>query len=249
MKRINHYQTRVFNWQRDVAGQPVTTVPSQHDPAFYQKQLSYVRSEWFDEYLPHSIEYSKALIENSQGLLIGTQTASDTMLAMARTIENLRIELADDVADVAFTLLGLLNACGRTLSSQLGGVPTWTSLASEEMSLSNDIRELEHGPDFRTERTVEAGIWSLIRISDIIGFSFFEALEAVCDSNDTKLWLKSEREANMNDITARNWTVTRLSGREDRCFRVNGADMKLIKSPSFTPPNLKKAVFGYTMLT
>lgn len=249
MKRISHYQTRVFNWQRDVAGQPVTTVANQHDPAFYQKQLSYVRSEWFDEYLPHSIEYSKVLIENSQALLLKTETASDAMIKMAQTVESLRVELADDVGDVAFTLLGLLNACGRTISSQLGGVPTWTSLASEEMSLSNDIRELEAGPDFRTERQVEAGIWSLIRIADIIGFSFYDALEAVCDSNDTKLWLKSEIEASLPDITERKWSITRLSGRDDRCFRVNGTDMKLIKSPSFTPPNLKKAVFGYTMLT
>ena len=249
MKRLSHYQTRVFNWQRDVAGQPVTTVPNHHDPAFFLKQLSYVRSEWFDEYLPHSVEYSKAIVENSQALLLGTEITSDEMLKIARKIEAIRINLADDIADVAFTLLGLLNASGRKVTSQFAGIPTWTSIASEEMSVSNDINELQHGANFLTEQRVEASLMSLMRIADSIGFSFFDALDAVCDSNDTKLWLKSEIDASADEIEKRQLKVTKVSGREYRCYRVNGPDMKLIKSPSFTHPILKKAVFGYTMLT
>lgn len=249
MKQLQHYQRRVFAWQRDVAGQPVTTVANHRDPAFYQKQLSYVHSEWFDEYLPHSIDYSKALAENTQSLMLRTAMSSDALIESAKRIENLRIDLADDVGDVAFTLLGLLNAAGLSLGSTLGGIPTFSSLASEEIAVSNDIVDLANGPTFNTASRVESALLSLIRISDAIGLSFHDALEAVCDSNDTKLWTDEEVSHNMDKASENGWVITRLSGRSERCFRVNAPNMKLVKSPSFTPPNLKRAVFGYTMLT
>lgn len=249
MKRLLSYQTRVFNWQRDVAGQPVTTIRTQRDPAFYDKQLGYVYSEWFDEYLPHSIDYSKALAENAQALLLRTAVSADSLIESSKRIEGMRIDLADDVGDVAFTLLGLLNAAALTVSNTHAGLPTFTSLASEELAVSTDLSELSKGASFDTAGRVESSLLSLMRISDLIGFSFYEALEAVCDSNDTKLWTEEEVSHNMDKASENGWVITRLHGRTGRCFRVNAVNMKLIKSPSFTPPDLKRAVFGYTMLT
>ncbi len=249
MKRLSIYQNRVFNWQRDVAGQPVTTIANQRDPAFYDKQMSYVNSEWFDEYLPHSIDYSKALAENTQSLLLRTPASAESLIESAKRIENLRIDLADDVGDVAFTLLGLLNASGLTIGTTLGVLPSFSSFASAETAVNIDLFELAKGPSYDTVRRVEGALLSLVKISDSIGFSFYEALAAVCDSNDTKLWTEEEVSESMDKASQNNWMITRLKGRTDRCFRVNAPNMKLIKSPSFTPPDLKRAVFGYSVLT
>jgi hypothetical protein len=249
MKRLSIYQNRVFNWQRDVAGQPVTTIANQRDPAFYDKQMSYVYSEWYDEYLPHSIDYSKALAENTQSLLLRTPASTESLIESAKRIENLRIELADDVGDVAFTLLGLLNASGLTIGTTLGMLPSFSSFASAETSVNIDLFELAKGPSYDTVRRVEGALLSLVKISDSIGFSFYEALEAVCDSNDTKLWTEEEVSEIMDNASHNGWLITRLKSRSGRCFRVNAQNMKLIKSPSFTPPDLKRAVFGYSVLT
>jgi hypothetical protein len=87
-------------------------------------------------------------------------------------------------------------------------------------------------------------------LATYFSINFWAALEAVCVSNDTKLWTLPEVHDNELKIQSLNWTETKVAGvTSDLCYRVKNADGKLIKSPSFVEPDLKVALINLVSLT
>lgn len=230
--QLAEFQNRVFVWQRDVAGQPVTLRPEECNEAFYPKQLSFVESEWFDEYIPNSAEYLQAMANYTSGL-------SKQITLIPESIKSLRIQVADDIGDTAFTLLGLSNVIGEDIGPFGPGITLARfGLSAYERGVSSAIRSLRHRCDDNWPEIVRA-LASLYGVSIRHGINFYAALKAVCDSNDTKLWTRDEVD---NSMTALNATIVPGRGASQRIYRVTNADGKLIKSPSFEPPNLEAAV-------
>lgn len=238
MTKLKLLQQRVYNWQRDVADQPVTKTPTQRNLPFISKQLGFVRSEWFDEFLGHAEDYNGtiAMIEDA---IRNDRPIADHL----EEADDLREDIADDIGDVAFTLLGFLNAN----AIEVGDFPEMLincSVGQREVNISKKIDDLELATARSSVLTlVMQSLSDLHGISLHYGIGFYAAIEAVCDSNDTKLWTKEEVTAAAEKIKANNWTVVEVHGISgDRCMRVKNTDSKLMKSPSFTPPDLTKAM-------
>lgn len=213
-------QQRVFQWQRNVAGQPVCRDPKNADADFVQKSLGFVKSEWFDEYIPHLSKASE--FTGFDGIKAATEM------------------LADDIGDAAFTLLGYLNARGLSVGdSKTQGI----LIANEKWGVDEvtDIINMlgnHKAPTLSNEEVSDAVARALMRLNSlsyIRGFSFIRAFNAVCDSNDTKLWTAEEvRNQLPDDCLA---IELPLPKEVLRRWRVINKDRKLIKSPSFAPPD------------
>lgn len=229
--KLSEFQNRVFVWQRDVAGQPVTIHPEDCNEAFYPKQLSFVESEWFDEYIPNSAAYLQEMSVYTRGLPNG-------ITLVPEAIKNLRIQVADDIGDTAFTLLGLSNVIGEDIGQfELGTTVARYGLSTYERGVSSAIRSLRvRGSDNWPE--IIRALSSLYGVAMRHGINLYAALNAVCDSNDTKLWTRDEVENSMSNVNA---TVVLGRGASQRIYRVTNADGKLIKSPSFEHPKLDSA--------
>lgn len=210
------YRTRIFDWQREVAGQPVTSVPSLADMEFCAAQLGFVREELEVELVPHLEAYLAKPLN-------------------ADELEHKKA-LADDIGDVAFTLIGLMNARGAKNAWDYGAART-----SSIRDLARGLRRASDG-GFTYPNSSWGPVFALEALASRLGISFWHALKAVCDSNDTKLWRQSEVDAGVPDGA----TVTKVVGRAradgSRIYRVKRADGKLLKSPSFEPPNLDEAI-------
>lgn len=213
---LQHYQTRIRNWQRDVAGQPVDK--DTIDPTFVANQNGYVKSEWFDEFVPHWKDYDQTIGHTTEQYVL----------------------LADDIADTAFTLIGLANAMHVELPTE---IPNVSQAVANPIEIIQDIGWRISSMDSQTKtelcETIVYTLSLLDQLSKMLWIDLEAALEAVCDSNDTKLWTDTEVAcmANQDQFTLfivcsgpRRWRVNRKS------------DQKLIKSPSFTPPDLSKAI-------
>lgn len=243
MMKLKTLQQRVFDWQRNVADQPVTKTPTQRNLNFISKQLGFVRSEWFDEFLGHhAVEYNGvvAMIENAI-------MEDRPVTGLLEEADELREAVADDIGDVAFTLLGFLNANAIDVDEDFSGRLINCSVAQREVNISEKIEELERTTARSTvlQLTMQC-LNDLVGIAQHYGIGFYPALEAVCDSNDTKLWTKEEVAAAAEKLKANNWTVVEVHGvGGDRCMRVKNTDGKLMKSPSFTRPDLTKALDAY----
>lgn len=240
--KLKTLQQRVFDWQRNVADQPVTKTPTQRNLNFISKQLGFVRSEWFDEFLPHAEYYNQ--------IVAGVECAiknDGQVTALLEKADEVREAVADDIGDVAFTLLGFLNANAIDVDGDFSGRLINCSVAQRESAISDRIEKLERTTARSSvlQLTMQC-LNDLVGISQHYGIGFYPALEAVCDSNDTKLWTKEEVTAAAYKIKPNNWTVVEVHGvNGDRCMRVKNTDGKLMKSPSFTPPNLTNALDGY----
>jgi hypothetical protein len=237
--KIRAYQERVYNWQRDVAAQPVTKTPTQRDPEFCKKQLGFAKSEWFEEYLPNASDYADAL----------GQIDEINLTSNLRKIDRCRFKIADDIGDVAFTILGLLNAYGVTLDNISFSRTTDLNLIALESRISEFLEKTERS-DSVSDSAAKSAFLDLIAISTYYAINFWSSLQAVCISNDTKLWKLTEVHDNELKIESLKWTVTKVAGLcDDRCFRVKNPDGKLMKSPSFTEPDLRAAVMQFVDLT
>ncbi len=240
--KLKTLQQRVFDWQRNVADQPVTKTPTQRNLNFISKQLGFVRSEWFDEFLGHAEDYNQivASIENAI-------RHDEPITKRLEKADELREAVADDIGDVAFTLLGFLNANAIDVDGDFSGRLISCSVAQRELDISDRIEKLEYA----TARSAVLQLTmqclnDLVGIAQHYGIGFYPTLEAVCDSNDTKLWTKEEVAAAADKLKANRWTVVEVHGVSgDRCMRVKNTDGKLMKSPSFTPPDLTNALDGY----
>lgn len=237
--KIRTYQERVFNWQRDVAAQPVTKTPTQRDPEFCKKQVGFTESEYFDEYLDHASEYHSILGSVPEG----------TYAELFKQIDDLRIKIADDIGDVAFTILGTLNAYGVVLDNLSFSRTTDMNLHALEQRIGTFIRDIRLN-DKVSASDAKSALLDLIALSTYYAVNFWAALSAVCASNDTKLWTLPEVHDNEQKIQSLKWTVVDVSGITDaRRWRVKNADGKLMKSPSFTEPDLRHAVMQFVDLT
>lgn len=233
--RLSDFQNRVFVWQRDVAGQPVAIDPNACDESFYPKQLKFVESEWFDEYIPNSAAYLRTMSEYTDGLKAFQTPVPEAM-------HGYRIQIADDIGDVAFTLLGLSNVIGENFDLfNLGITAARYGLSTYEASVSSAIRSLRRRGDDNGAEIMRA-LTSLYGISERYGIGFYPALCAVCDSNDTKLWTREEIENASSEFRTH---FVSGRGSKNRIYRVINKDGKLMKSPSFEPPKLDtSAVLG-----
>lgn len=239
--KIRSYQERVYNWQRDVAAQPVTKTPTQRDPEFCRKQLGFTKSEWFDEYIPNAEAYTKALAMVYAG--------SDDIDWTMKQIDKIRTKIADDIGDVAFTILGLLNAYGVMLDNLSFSRSTDMNPYRIEQRICDFFNEVEEH-DNVTASDAKSALLDLIALSTYYAVNFWAALEAVCKSNDTKLWTLPEVHDNEQKIESLKWTVVEVAGINDHCrFRVKNTDGKLMKSPSFTEPDLRVAIMQFVDLT
>jgi len=237
--KIRTYQERVYNWQRDVAAQPVTKTPTQRDPEFCKKQLGFTKSEWFDEYVVHSTLYNERLSSIPKG----------TYMELFKQIDDLRIKIADDIGDVAFTILGTLNAYGVVLDNLTFSRSCDMNVFVLEKRIGEFLKSIEE-KDKINGSEAKSALLDLIALSTYYAVNFWAALEAVCASNDTKLWTTAEVHNNQQKIESMRWTATPVAGlRDERCFRVKNADGKLMKSPSFTEPDLSIAVMQFVDLT
>lgn len=237
--KIRNYQERVYNWQRDVAAQPVTKTPTQRDPEFCKKQLGFTKSEWFEEYIVHSTLYNERLSSIPNG----------TYMELFKQIDDLRIKIADDIGDVAFTILGTLNAYGVVLDNLTFSRSCDMNVFVLEKRIGEFLKSIEE-KDSVHGSYAKSALLDLIALSTYYAVNFWSALDAVCASNDTKLWTLPEVHDNEQKIESLKWTVTPVAGlRDHRCFRVKNADGKLMKSPSFVEPDLRFAIMQYVDLT
>jgi len=239
--KIRYYQERVYNWQRDVAAQPVTKTPTQRDPKFCDQQLGFVYSEWSAEYVPNAEEYCRVLSLVYQG-----DCDLDKTLVY---LDKLRTRIADDIGDVAFTILGLLNAYGVVIDNLLYSRSTDLNLYRLDQRIGAFLEKVEEDEKV-SDSDAKSALLDLMCLATYFSINFWAALEAVCDSNDTKLWKLHEVHDNELKIQSLNWTETKVAGvTSDRCYRVKNADGKLIKSPSFVEPDLKVALTNFVSLT
>lgn len=237
--KIRTYQERVYNWQRDTAAQPVTKTPTQRDPEFCKKQLGFTKSEWFDEYVVHAADYCHLL----------SAVPTGTYMELFKQIDDLRIKIADDIGDVAFTILGTLNAYGVVLDNLTFSRSSDMNALMLERRIGEFLKSIEEKDKIHGSEAKSA-LLDLIALSTYYAVNFWAALEAVCASNDTKLWTLPEVHDNEQKIQSLNWTVVDVSGiTVARRWRVKNADGKLMKSPSFTEPDLKRAVMQFVDLT
>jgi len=237
--KIRNYQERVFNWQRDVAAQPVTKTPTQRDPEFCKKQLGFTKSEWYDEYVVHAATYSDLISE----------VHARFEERIIREIDAIRIKIADDIGDVAFTILGTLNAYGVVLDNLTFSRSCDMNVLVLEKRIGEFLKSIEE-KDSVHGSYVKSALLDLIALSTYYAVNFWAALDAVCASNDTKLWTLPEVHNNEQKIESLKWTATPVAGlRDHRCFRVKNADGKLMKSPSFVEPDLRLATMQYVDLT
>jgi len=237
--KIRAYQERVYNWQRDTAAQPVTKTPTQRDPEFCKKQLGFTKSEWFDEYVVHAADYCHLL----------SAVPTGTYMELFKQIDDLRIKIADDIGDVAFTILGTLNAYGVVLDNLTFSRSSDMNALMLERRIGEFLKSIEEKDKIHGSEAKSA-LLDLIALSTYYAVNFWAALEAVCASNDTKLWTLPEVHDNEQKIQSLNWTVVDVSGiTVARRWRVKNADGKLMKSPSFTEPDLKRAVMQFVDLT
>jgi hypothetical protein len=96
----------------------------------------------------------------------------------------------------------------------------------------------------------KAVLLDLIALSTYYSVRFWDALGAVCTSNDTKLWTLPEVHDNQLKIESLKWTETKVAGvTSDRCYRIKNQDGKLMKSPSYTGPDLRSALMQFVSLT
>lgn len=239
--KIRTYQERVYNWQRDVAAQPVTKTPTQRDPEFCKKQLGFAYSEWFTEYIQNAEEYCRVLALVYQGNCDIDQTLV--------YLDKLRTRIADDIGDVAFTILGLLNAYGVMLDNLSFSRSTDMNLYRIDQRICDFLNEVEE-EDKVSASDAKSALLDLIALSTYYAVNFWAALEAVCKSNDTKLWTLPEVHDNEQKIESLKWAVVEVAGINDpRRFRVKNIDGKLMKSPSFTEPDLRVAIMQFVDLT
>lgn len=249
MTLIDQFQTRVFNWQRDVAGQPVTTQREKADKVFCRQQLGFVMSEWFGEYMPHAVAYHKKAGEVSKMLL--NEKRESGLWVLNEEIETLRVSIADDIGDVAFTVLGLLNAHGVKAASTCMDQLTWSSQVRREAEISSSLRLAAN----RGARNIYWDVLctniivDLIGIANHYGFRMTDALRAVCNSNDTKLWTAEEIAVGGERIEREGLTYELVNKDALRSYRVKNKDTKLIKSPSFNPPDFTSVVQAFVRLT
>jgi len=238
--KIRSYQERVYNWQRDVAAQPVTKTPTQRDPEFCQKQLGFTKSEWFEEYVVHAADYNN--------LLSAVPAKSED--SIITKIDKIRTNIADDIGDVAFTILGLLNAYGVVLDNISFSRSTDNNVLAIEKRITMFLKSVDEH-DKVSASDAKSALLDLIALSSYYAVNFWAALEAVCASNDTKLWTLPEVHDNELKVESLKWTVTPVSGLliSGRCIRVKNADGKLIKSPSHTEPDLRSALMQFVSLT
>ena len=237
--KIRTYQERVFNWQRDVAAQPVTKTPTQRDPEFCKKQLGFTKSEWHAEYIVHAADYCHLL----------SAVPTGTYMELFKQIDDVRIKIADDIGDVAFTILGTLNAYGVVLDNLTFSRSSDMNALMLERRIGEFLKSIEEKDKIHGSEAKSA-LLDLIALSTYYAVNFWAALEAVCASNDTKLWTLPEVHDNEQKIQSLNWTVVDVSGiTVARRWRVKNADGKLMKSPSFTEPDLKRAVMQFVDLT
>jgi hypothetical protein len=237
--KIRYYQERVYNWQRDVAAQPVTKTPTQRDPEFCKQQLGFAKSEWFEEYLVHASLYHSTLGNLPKSRIDG----------LLKKIDQLRSLVADDIGDVAFTILGLLNAYGVTLDRVTFGRATAMAVYPLEVRISEFLENVG-SEDKVSEADAKSALLDLMALSTYFSINFWAALEAVCVSNDTKLWTLPEVHDNELKIQSLGWTETKVAGVTSvRCHRVKNSAGKLIKSPSFVEPDLKVALTNFVSLT
>lgn len=237
--KIRAYQERVHNWQRDTAAQPVTKTPTQRDPEFCKKQLGFTKSEWFDEYIVHAATYND--------LLSSVPTQFEDHLI--KKIDGLRIKIADDIGDVAFTILGTLNAYGVILDNLTFSRSSDMNVLALEKRIGEFLRSVEE-KDRVNGSEAKSALLDLIALSTYYAVNFWAALEAVCASNDTKLWTLPEVHDHEQKIQSLKWTVVDVSGiTVARRWRVKNTDGKLMKSPSFTEPDLRRAVMQFVDLT
>lgn len=237
--KIRAYQERVHNWQRDTAAQPVTKTPTQRDPEFCKKQLGFTKSEWFDEYIVHAATYND--------LLSAVPTQFEDHLI--KKIDDLRIKIADDIGDVAFTILGTLNAYGVVLDNLTFSRSSDMNVLALERRIGEFLKSIEE-KDKVNGSEAKSALLDLIALATYYAVNFWAALEAVCASNNTKLWTLSEVQENEQKIKNLKWTVVDVAGiTVARRWRVKNADGKLMKSPSFTEPDLKRAVMQFVDLT
>jgi len=237
--KIRAYQERVYNWQRDTAAQPVTKTPTQRDPEFCKRQLGFTKSEWFDEYIVHAATYNNLL----------SSIPSGTYMELFKQIDDLRIKIADDIGDVAFTILGTLNAYGVVLDNLTFSRSSDMNVLMLERRIGEFLKSIEE-KDKINGSEAKSALLDLIALSTYYAVNFWAALEAVCASNDTKLWTLPEVHDNEQMIQSLKWTVVDVSGiTVARRWRVKNADGKLMKSPSFTEPDLRRAVMQFVDLT
>jgi hypothetical protein len=237
--KIRSYQERVYNWQRDVAAQPVTKTQTQRDPEFCKKQLGFTKSEWYNEYVVHTAHYSDLL----------SSIPSGTYEQLFKGIDKARANIADDIGDVAFTILGTLNAYGVVLDNISFSRSTDMNVLALESRVGGFLKSVEEH-DKVSASDAKSALLDLIALSTYYAINFWAALEAVCKSNDTKLWTLPEVHDNEQKIESLKWTVVEVAGINDpRRFRVKNTDGKLMKSPSFTEPDLRVAIMQFVDLT
>ena len=236
------FQGRVFDWQREVAGQPVTKDPILCVPEFVANQIGFIDSEWFDEFIP-----------NFQFWIVHLSEWAKLLEVKDRSVRLEEIELlgdmADDIADTAFTVLGYFNARGLTVTHP-GDLPVRRGIANLVAGISDDILELKPPTIVSLNEMAEKASKILFNLRDLatrLGISFNVALDEVCRSNESKLWKPDEI---YDELKTSGFSVEYLPHLCVRKYRVvRKMDGKLIKSPSFEPPNMFFAVGGYNVLT
>lgn len=231
LTRASTFRRRVREWQRDVAGQPVVEPggsPDRADWSFCKSQLSFVGEELNEELRESLHEYLSSYAS------YGVDGEEDA---------EMRTRIADDIGDVAFTIIGYMNAKGWKDEFQYIGSGAFfmhPARLLEKIRMSHELGFMEGG-----KPAAWSSIADLEALACKLGISFWHALSAVCLSNDSKLWKDGEVE----DDLAKTDASLQFVKVPDRGFmdglrrwRVTRPDGKLVKSPSFIPPDFSEAI-------
>lgn len=220
---MNPHQSAVLEFQTKVAGQPIPNpfLPQREMPEFFAKQRAIALEEW-REFLGHYQDLRRGQDDTSW-----------------------RLDIADDLADTAFTVYGMANVVGEALFI----IPVSRDYTQVQF-LRHEINRVSELFDWKMPVTAVSG--ACVEIIDRLWFIGSElcidvnkALAEVCECNMTKLWDAGELIQRDHEITSGEWSVKAVQISSGQIlYRVVNTHGKLIKSLHTRKPDHTKALLN-----
>ncbi len=218
---MNPHQSAVLEFQTKVAGQPVPDPFREvaEMPEFWPKQMAIVQEEW-GEFNKHYGDLRRKTDDPEW-----------------------RKDIADDLADTAFTVYGLANIVGSTVFI----FPVSRDYTHVQF-VRHEIDRIGFLLGMPIKLPAVKGVCAeIIERLHFIGSELYisvaHAIAEVCDCNMTKLWDAGELIQRDHEISAGEWNVTPVQISSGQIlYRVVNTHGKLIKSLHTRQPDHTKAL-------
>lgn len=220
---MNPHQSAVLEFQTKVAGQPIPDPFRESDklPEFWDKQMAIVREEW-NEFNGHYRDLRRG---------------SDDV--------SWKLDIADDLADTAFTVYGLANVAGSALFIfPVSRDYTKVQFLRLDIDRITYLLSMPIAPPAVSSVCAEI-IDRLWFIGSELCIDVNKALTEVCECNMTKLWDAGELIQRDHEITSGEWHVTPVQISSGQiAYRVVNTSGKLMKSLHTRQPDHTKALLN-----